>query len=344
MKVARIVFADINRVEVGEAEMNEALESKQMLVRTACSMISQGTELAALTGTHSKSKDTDPPAWLKFPSVPGYLACGEVIEVGSDVKDFSVGERVIAEGAGCWNSHASHIVAWESEWVTKIPNGVACDEAVMSKLASVAMYGLRIIHHAFGENVAIFGLGVVGQLAARYCSLAGFRQIVAVDPLENRRSVAEGVPGVTVVSPDDPLVNADMGARSRTDGYDNVIEASGHPSGFKQALNVARIRGKISVPSAPHQYVEVRLYDEVMNKSLQIFGAHGSSQPPTPMVNDRWSEPRQKEFFLQLVADKRMEVASIISHRVPYTEAPAVYEGVRENSGDYLGVVFDWEK
>ena len=343
MKVTRVVFAGINTVDVEESEMDGALEPKQMLVRTACSMISQGTELAALTGTHSKSKDANPPAWLKFPSVPGYLAVGEVIDVGSDVKDFSVGERVIAEGSGCWNSHASHIVTWESEWVTKIPDGVAWEEAVMSKLASVAMYGVRILHHEFGENVAMFGLGVVGQLAARYCSLAGFRQIVAVDPLENRRRIAASVSGVTVVGPDDPLVNADLGARSRTDGYDNVIEASGHPSGFMQALNVARIRGKISVPSAPHQYVQVRLYDEVMNKSLQIFGAHGSSQPPKPMVNDRWSEPRQKEWFLQLVADKRMEVASIISHRVPYTDAPAVYKGVMENSGNYLGVVFDWE-
>ena len=344
MKVSRIVFADLSKVDVDEAEIDTTLESKQMLVRTACSMISQGTELAALTGTHSKSKDADSPAWLKFPSVPGYLACGEIIEIGSEVKDFPVGDRVIAEGSGCWNSHTSHIVTWESEWVTKIPDGVAYHEAVMSKLASVAMYGVRILHHEFGENVAIFGLGVVGQLAARYCSLAGIRQIVAVDPLENRRRVAEPVPGVTVVAPDDPLVNDEMATRSRTDGYDNVIEASGHPSGFMQALDVARIRGRISVPSAPHRHVQVRLYDQVMNKSLQIFGAHGSSQPPKPMMNDRWSEPRQKEWFLQLVADKRMEVASIISHRVPYTDAPAMYKGVMESSGDYLGVVFDWEK
>lgn len=342
MKISRVVFSDLNTVEVDAAEMDEALEPKQLLVKTACSMVSQGTELAALTGTHSRVNDENPPKWLLFPSVPGYLAVGEIAAVGAEVESFAVGDRVICEGGGCWNSHRSAMTDWESEWVTKIPDGVAYEDAVMGKLASVAMYGVRILDHAFGDTVAIFGLGVVGQLAARYCSIAGFRKIVAADPLENRRKVAEGIPGVTVVAPDDPLVNAEMGARSRTDGYDCVIEASGHPGGFMQALNVARIRGKVAVPSAPHQHVQVRLYDEVMNKSLQILGAHGSSQPGNPTANDRWSEPLQKEWFLQLVAEGRLDVSGIVSHRVPYTEAPAIYKGLIENSGEYLGVVFDW--
>ncbi len=342
MKIRRVVFAGLNRVEVDEVETDVTPASKQMVVRTVCSMVSQGTELAALTGTHSRAKDANPPAWLKFPSVPGYLAVGEVVEIGSEVKTFAAGDRVIVEGNGCWNSHASTIVAWESEWVTKIPAGVAYDEAVMSKLASVAMYGVRILHHEFGETVAIFGLGVVGQLAARFCSLAGFREVVAADPIGSRREVAATVPGVTVVAPDDARVGEAMAARSRTDGYDNVIEASGHPSGFAQALNVARIRGKIAVPSAPHQFVPIRLYDQVMHKSLQILGAHGSSQPSKPTVCDQWTEPRQKEWFLQLVARKRIEVKSIVSHRLSWSDAPAAYAGLLERPAEYLGVVFEW--
>jgi len=343
MEVTRIVFADRKSVEIQAVDTDLKLEPKQMLVKTARSMVSQGTELAALMGTHSKSEAADPPAWLQFPSVPGYLAVGEVMETGSEVHGFSVGDRVIAEGSGCWNSHASHITVWESVWVTKLPEGVPYEAAVMSKLASVGMYGLRILHHELGENVAVFGLGVVGQLAVRFCSIAGFRQIVAVDPMANRRRVAEGVPGVTVVAPDDPLVNEEMGARSEKEGYDNVIEASGHPRGFMQALNVARTRGRVSVPSAPHEYVQVRLYDEVMYKSLQIFGARGSSQPGTPTYNDGWSEPRQKEWFLQLVAEGRIEVAPIVSHHVSYAEAPSIYTGLMERPEDYLGVVFNWD-
>ena len=60
------------------------------------------------------------------------------------------------------------------------------------------------------------------------------------------------------------------------------------------------------------------------------------------MRNPGWSEPLQKEWFLQRVSEKRMDVAPIISHRVPFAEAPAIYKGLIENSGEYLGVVFDW--
>ena len=103
MKTKRVVFAALNRVDVEEADFSATLAPKQMLVKTARSMVSQGTELAALTGTHSRAKDANPPAWLKFPSVPGYLAVGEVVELGSEVKTFAMGDRVIVEGDGCWN-------------------------------------------------------------------------------------------------------------------------------------------------------------------------------------------------------------------------------------------------
>lgn len=343
MKTGRIVFAERNRVTTDTVETDLTVGPGQVLVETTRSMVSQGTELAALTETHSRSQEAERPAWLRFPSVPGYLMVGQVVQCGAGVKVLAAGDRVIAEGKGCWNSHVSHMVCDVSDWLNKIPDGVTDDEAVMSKLASVAMYGVRVLEAEFGENVVVFGLGVVGQLATRFCSVGGFRRVVAVDPLANRRTIAQRVPGVTVVTPDDPRVGEAMWGRSKTEGFDNVIEASGHPAAFKQALKVARILGKIAIPSAPHHPVEVKLYEDIMVKSLRIHGAHGSSQPGKPTHLDRWYEPRQKELFFQLVAEKRIEVASIISHRVSWKEAPAVYRGLLEKPGDYLGVVFEWK-
>ena len=93
---------------------------------------------------------------------------------------FAAGDRVICEGGGCWNSHRSAMTDWESECVTKIPDGVAYEDAVMGKLASVAMYGVRILEHAFGDTVAIFGLGVrVTGFSAYFSSLSdAFRNLV----------------------------------------------------------------------------------------------------------------------------------------------------------------------
>jgi 2-desacetyl-2-hydroxyethyl bacteriochlorophyllide A dehydrogenase len=342
VKVKRIVFAAREKVTVETAEADMKPAPSEVLIESAYTMLSQGTELAALTQTHSRSNIPEPPAWLKFPSVPGYLMGGTIVEKGSDVKGFEVGEKVVGEGNGCWNTHAQFVRQYaHPSWLVKVPAGITFQQAASAKLGSVAMYGLRVLGHEFGDTLCVFGLGVIGQIAVRYAAVAGFSRVVGVDPIPSRRAVASKVPGVTAVAPDDAAVAGD--AKFLNEGFDCVIEASGNPKAFNQACMVARRRGKVSVVSAPHAPAEVRLYDQVMSRSLQIFGAHGSSQPGDITWNDRWNERRQKEFYMRLIAERRMDVAPIFTHDVPVDQAPALYEGVLRKPADYLGVVFKWK-
>jgi threonine dehydrogenase-like Zn-dependent dehydrogenase len=308
-------------------------------------MVSPGTELAALRGTHTRSNIPNPPSWLCYPSVPGYLMVGEIVDKGSAVKGYAIGDRVVGEGVGCWNSHVSHVVMGDDEkWLVKLPAGLSWDEGVTAKLGSITMYGLRVLHHEFGENVAVLGLGLIGQLAVRFCGLAGFGKVVGADPLAERRRVAALAPHVTVTTPEEIAGALASEAAGLNDGYDNVIEASGHPKAFLQATEIARLRGRISVVSAPHVPVELKLYDKVMNRSLQIFGAHGSSMAANLTARDRWNEMRQKKLYLQYLAEKRMDVKPLLTHVVPYTEAPAMYRGLMEKPAEHMGVVFKWRK
>jgi len=343
MRIQQIVFASRGEVEVREASLEAKLTSTQILIETACSMVSQGTELAALTGTHSKSGLKEPPAWLRYPSVPGYLVCGTVVDRGAEVRAFAVGDRVVGEGAGVWNSHVSHLVMEAGDWkVVPIRPEVCFEEAVATKMGSIAMTGVRVLHPELGDSVAVLGLGMVGQLAARLAVLAGAGRVAAVDPLEKRRAAAASFRGIIALAAEDPAL-APVPAGDRQSGFDHVIEASGAPRGFLLACEIARLCGKVAVLSSPHKTMELRLYDQIHSRGLQILGAHGAVLASQAEPRDRWTDARQRRLFMDLLAERRLEVRPLISHRVAFSRAAEIYRGLRENPGAYLGVIFTWK-
>jgi 2-desacetyl-2-hydroxyethyl bacteriochlorophyllide A dehydrogenase len=345
MQVDRIVFTGRGIVEIESGTLDTPLQPREVLIETTCSLVSAGTELAALFGIHSKSDSLDAPAWLRFPSVPGYLVCGRIVEAGRDVTSVQVGHRVVAEGPGVWNSHCSHLLMDSTDSkLVPIAEGVTDDEAVTAKLGSIAMTAPRILHPQFGDTVVIFGLGLVGQIAARLAVLAGAGRVIAVDPLRERREIVSRSPGVLAVKPDDPVLHAQGRLGDRLAGFDHVIEASGHPEAFLQACEIARIRGKIAVLSSPHRTLSLRLYDHIHSKGLQILGAHGSVLPAQVEVGDRWTDGVQRRFFMQLLAEKRIDVKQLITHRVPFSQAAEMYRGLKEDPRHYLGILFYWNR
>ena len=343
MQVDRIVFTGRGIVEIESGTIDAPLQPREVLIETTCSLVSAGTELAALSGTHSKSGTKNPPAWLRFPSVPGYLVCGRVVEVGTKVTQVQVGQRVVAEGPGVWNSHCSHLGMDSADYkLVPIAEGVTDEEAVTTKLGSIAMTAPRVLHPQFGDTVVVFGLGLVGQIVARLVVLAGAGRVIAVDPLLERREIVSRSPGILAVEPGDPVLRAQGRPGDRLAGFDHVIEASGHPDAFLQACEVARVRGKIAVLSSPHKTLSLRLYDHIHSKGLQILGAHGSVLPAQAEVGDRWTDGVQRRFFMQLLAERRIDVKPLITHRVPFSRAAEMYRGLEEDPRHYLGVLFYW--
>jgi 2-desacetyl-2-hydroxyethyl bacteriochlorophyllide A dehydrogenase len=343
MQIQKIVFAHRGVVRVETTTLERSLQPTEVLIETACSLVSAGTELAALSGTHSKSDSKDPPAWLRFPSVPGYLACGRIVEAGADVMGPGVGQRVVAEGPGVWNSHCSHLIMEAAdEKLVPIPERVCFEEAVTTKLGSIAMTALRVLKPQLGDSIAVMGLGLVGQMAARLSLVAGAGRVVGVDPVALRRAVVSRVHGIEAIAPGDPLLAGLANPLDGPSGFDHVIEASGHPEAFLQACRIARTRGKIAILSSPHRFVNIRLYDHIHSKGLQILGAHGSILSRVADANDPWTDGRQRRLFMRLLAEKRIDVSGLITHRAGYEQAPQMYRGLLERPEEYLGVLFHW--
>jgi threonine dehydrogenase-like Zn-dependent dehydrogenase len=181
-RVRRVVtVARSGHVEV-QTEPVPAIVPGQILVRVHASLISSGTELGAWTGQPRPEQPVPP--YRNF----GYQNAGEVLEVGEGVRGLAVGDRVACMGAG-YALH-SDFACVPQNMATKLPDSVTYEEGAFIALAGTAMQAARRAEIAFGEDIAILGLGLVGQLTAQVCQAAGAR-VLAFDPYRIRVDAAK---------------------------------------------------------------------------------------------------------------------------------------------------------
>jgi NADPH:quinone reductase-like Zn-dependent oxidoreductase len=173
-----IVFTAPNVAEVIDKPM-PAPGPGQILVRTARTCISSGTERANLVGDPMVGIDVKDGAPAVFPRQAGYSATGIVVSVGEGVSSVKPGDRVAAS----WTKHAAFNALPESR-VYRLPDGLSLEEAAWTHIATFPMAALRKCRLEFGEGVLVMGQGVLGQLAVRLARVAGATPVIAADPVD----------------------------------------------------------------------------------------------------------------------------------------------------------------
>lgn len=174
MLVRQVVFPRANEVQLEEVEVDLTPAENEIVIRTLTTIISAGTELACLAGLAD---------WAPFPFRPGYGAVGEVIAVGSNVKDIKVGDIILTN-----SNHASHAKA--RVIAVKVPEGLDPVKAVFARMANVSITALRVSDAELGDRVAVIGLGLVGNLAAQLFQIAGC-DVIGIDKVAKRLEVAK---------------------------------------------------------------------------------------------------------------------------------------------------------
>ncbi|MEL6310916.1 MAG: zinc-binding alcohol dehydrogenase, partial [Pseudomonadota bacterium] len=202
----------------------EPTHPTDVVIKTIYTVVSAGTEEALYRGTE---------AWSNHPIKPGYGAVGEVIALGDQVTDLSLGDLVFTYG-----NHATYIRA--KRMLLSVPDGLDPRVAVFARMAQVSFTALRVAEAALGDAVAVIGLGSVGNIAAQLFRLAGCT-VIGIDIMPSRLRLAEqcGIEHTVDARTED--VHARL--REITDGNmcRSVVEASGVPD---QALAAARLAGK----------------------------------------------------------------------------------------------------
>jgi hypothetical protein len=341
----------------------------EVLVRTACSVISPGTErmVTSLAQSSLLAKARARPDQVRqvikkartegisatrqvvagrlASDLPlGYSAAGLVLEVGRAVTGIRPGQLVATGGAGKAN-HAE-FQAVPALLCAPVPDPVSPEDAAFTTIASIALHGLRIAEAGPGSKVVVVGLGLIGQLAARLAMASGC-DVAGIDPAPYPREVAART-GALVLDERGDETTEQVLAWSRGRGADAVLvcAAGTSPDAVMRVPALCRDRAAVVIVGD----VGLRLrrtpfYEREL--SLRFARSYGPGRyDPSyeeqgidyPAGQVRWSEGRNFEAVLDLLAAGRLAVSDLVTHTYDIGEAGAAYRLIESRAEPYLAI------
>ncbi|OUM93813.1 MAG: alcohol dehydrogenase [Thermobacillus sp. ZCTH02-B1] len=328
----KAVSARNGRIFVTEMEEPE-LEPGHVLIRTEYSAISPGTEMSMVLGSGDRTV------------VLGYSAVGIVERTGEGVVGLEPGSRVACYGAP-YVRHAERL-AVPSNLTAKVPDHVDPREAACSGLGAIAIHALRTAGLQFGESVVVVGLGILGNLIAQIANAAAYRT-AGVDLKKDRAARLREL-GVPCVYTDPAVLERDLADITGGAGADAVLLcASGSGETLiNRALEWIRDRGKIViVGDLTLSFSRAVMFAKEAQLLISRAGGPGRydagyerENRDYPIGYVRWTEGRNVAEFVRLLAEKRIRVAPLITHEVPFERAPEVYELYRRESSGVIGAL-----
>lgn len=335
MKTKQIVFTKPYVAELLEADYLSP-GGDEVTVELSYSAISSGTEKANLIGQRNGT-DVAEDAESKFPRRVGYSAAGRVIEVGCDVTDISVGDRVVVY----WGMHKKRITVKRSK-VIKIPEGVSDAEASMSLISTFPLAAIRKTHLEIGESALVMGLGILGIFAVQELRAAGAYPIVAVDPIKERRDFAIKMGADFALDPtSEDFVDRVLAA---TDGGANVcIEVTGLGIGLIQALDCMKEMGRVALLGCTRSSkFEIDYYGKVHSRGISLIGAHTQARPKLESSAGLWTDEDDLKTVLNLTKSGRLNFKDMILEVCSPNDATEVYTRLANDKSFPIGVLFDW--
>ncbi len=289
---------------------------------------------------------------LDEPVPLGYSAAGTVIAVGADVEEFRLGDWVACGGEGA--AHAE-VIAVPVNLCVKVPDGVALEEAAFTILGAIALQGVRQAEVVLGESIVVIGLGLVGQLTVQLLKADGCRAL-GIDLDAVKVAMAEKMGADRAMVRADPGLESAILALTRGRGADTVIITAGTPSSDPVELAAKLCRDRGRVVSIGHVGLDLPrqvFYDKELRFSMSRSYGPGRYDPiyeekgiDYPIGYVRWTEKRNMEAFLDLVAADKVNLQGIITHRFKFEQAEQAYEllaGEKHEAKAPLGVIFEYD-
>ena len=262
----------------------------------------------------------------------GYSASGIVAEVGEGVRDLSVGDLVACAGAG-YASHAE-LNFVPANLCAAVPDGVTLESACYATVGAIALQGIRQSGSLLGETVAVIGLGLVGQLTVQLLKAAGCR-VIGVDPdaLARVKAIESGADKAAGIAEE---ARAACEALTNGKGADAVLITAGTNSSqpVELAGELTRDRGTVVVVGLVGMDVPRHIYyhKELQLKLSRSYGpgrydpSYEEKGVDYPIGYVRWTEKRNMDAFLQLVAEGKVRPGILTTHRYPIERAADAYD------------------
>jgi polar amino acid transport system substrate-binding protein len=368
----------LQNLRTGEGTVAEVpvpiVQPGRVLVRTAASLISAGTERAlaelgkkGLLGKARERPELIGKVWEKVKTdglvqaledvrdkldqshAVGYSAAGIVIETARDVTDFRASDRVACAGTD-YASHAE-VISVPRNLCVRLPDQLSFEDGAFGTLGAIALQGVRLAEPTIGEAVVVIGLGLVGQLTVQLLKANGCR-VFGVDIDEARIQLAR------TSGADDGCVPRDakekVAAWSRGRGADACIIAAATTSDepVELAGEISRLKGRVVAVGMVGMNVPRNVYyQRELTLKVSLSYGPGRHDPDYeqrgqdyPVAYVRWTEGRNIEAFLDLLAAGRIDVKPLITHRFSIDDAQRAYQLISGATNEkYLAVVLTYD-
>ncbi len=322
-------------VDFGKASLVDKARQQPDKVRMVLNKIRTDGLMPTLEAVRNK---------LDQPLAMGYSNVGRVLEVGAGVEGLAIGDRVVSNG-----KHAE-VVCVPKNLCAKIPDAVSDEAAAFTVVSAIALQGIRLVAPTLGESVVVTGLGLIGLITVQLLRAHGCR-VLGLDYEEDKLALARqfGAETVALKSGEDPVAAGMRFSRGR--GIDAVIITASTKSNdpVHQAAQMCRKRGRIVLVGVVGlELSRADFYEKEL--TFQVSCSYGPGRYDSsyeeqgqdyPFGFVRWTEQRNFEAVLDMMADGRLDVMPLISHRYPLEKAAEAYQLLAEHK-PCLGILLQY--
>ncbi|MCU0729348.1 MAG: zinc-binding dehydrogenase [Sphingopyxis sp.] len=322
----------------------QPLGADEVRIATLFSGISAGTELTQYRGTspfmnrqwdESRRLFVDGAISWSYPVRNlGYEEVGEIVELGSAVTGLSIGQHVY----GTWNHRTHHVADAGYARDRLMPPGAEPRTGIFSHIGAVAINGVHDAEIRIGDVVAVFGLGVPGQIVCQAARAAG-AEVIAIDPSAERRDVAISLGAHHAL----PAQGAAEAIKDMTGGRgaDVCIEVSGAAPALSEAIRaVAWSSRVVSMGFFQGDVAGLRLGEEFHHNRVQLVCSQISGVAPGG--SHRWSKPRLWRTAIELQHRGVLNLLPLITHVAPFAEAPALFARLDRGEAGVMQAMLDF--
>lgn len=337
MNKRAVYFTAPGQIKIREQSIPD-LQPGEILVQTLLSAISSGTESLIYQGLfpHDLPLDENLPgltSTFAYPLMYGYSAVGRVVSLGAGVEKTWLDRLVFA-----FVPHQSHFVADIAD-IQALPEDLALEDAVflpnMETAVNLVMDGAPII----GENVAVFGQGVIGLLTTALLARFPLNSLVTLDPVATRRQRSLQLGATASLAPASPEAVQYFSSLPKG-GADVSFELSGSPLALDQAIQAAGFAGRIVIGSWYGQKLaNLELGGRFHRYRQQMISSQVSSLAPG--LSGRWDKARRFDLVWQML--KVIQPSQLITQRLPLDLAAQAYQMLAERPAEALQVVFTYD-
>ena len=322
-------------IEIEDQKLRENLNPDEIRAKTIVSALKLGTDRGNFEGAE------DVPGAPTYPRWVGDSNIAVVEEVGSNVKEFKVGDRVISQ-----NPHQSEWIASQNTNICVVPEGVKNEDAVWSTLYTLSGFCFTKAGFIPGENVAVVGLGILGLGAVGLGPLFGAKNTIAIGNSEVRNEMAKKMGADHAVLSNSETLEEELDQITNGAGVDLVILTANPWDAYISSLRSVRPEGRISIVALSGRGEEDKAFnpfpmEHFYNKGISIIAVNGEFGYQYPN-NDRFSWKNRRSSVLSFMRKKQLNPSILNTHRMSYEKIPEAYDLMTKRDKKMLGVIFDW--